>query len=100
MRSRRVSSSGLTAERLPDRPDTVAFLDGPVVLAGLCAAEQPLTGDVTRPEELLWPDDERDPFRWNGGYRVRGQAGGLRFMPLHEVTDEQYSVYFPVVNQT
>jgi DUF1680 family protein len=92
--------SGLTAERLPDRPDTVAFLDGPVVLAGLCAAEQPLTGDVTRPEELLWPDDERDPFRWNGGYRVRGQAGGLRFMPLHEVTDEQYSVYFPVVNQT
>jgi DUF1680 family protein len=88
--------SGLHAEPLPDRPDTVAFMDGPVVLAGLCADERGLSGNAARPEEILWPDDERDPFQWNGGYRTRGQAGGLRFVPLHEVEDEAYTVYFPV----
>ncbi|MGH3170033.1 MAG: hypothetical protein ACRDN0_29640, partial [Trebonia sp.] len=88
--------SGPHAEPLPDRPDTVAFMDGPAVLAGLCGDERSLSGDIGRPEEILWPDDERDPFQWNGGYRTRGQAGGLRFVPLHEVEDEAYTVYFPV----
>lgn len=87
---------GLRTEALPDQPELVAFLDGPVVLAGLCERERRLVGDPARPAEILVPDNERDPFAWNGGYRTRGQAEGLRFVPLHEIEDETYTVYFPV----
>ncbi|MFC5805033.1 beta-L-arabinofuranosidase domain-containing protein [Streptomyces formicae] len=86
----------LRAEALPDRPEAVAFMDGPVVLAGLCEEERQLVGDPDRPEALLAPDEERDPFAWRGSYRARGQDRGLRFVPLHEVEDEPYAVYFPV----
>ncbi len=86
----------LRAVPLPDRPETVAFRDGPVVLAGLCDEERRLVGDPERPETLLAPDEERDPFAWRGSWRARGQDRGLRFVPLHEVEDESYAVYFPV----
>jgi DUF1680 family protein len=87
----------LTAEPLPDRPGTVAFLDGPIVLAGLVDHEQTLVGDAARPETVLVPDQERLHGWWNTGwYRSAGQQTGIRFVPLSEVTDERYSVYFPV----
>jgi DUF1680 family protein len=78
---------------LPDEPDTVAFMDGPVVLAGLCDEERVLTGD---PQSLLVPDNEREWTTWKTGYRTRNQERGLRFIPLYEIVDEKYSVYFPI----
>jgi len=33
---------------------------------------------------------------WRPGYRTRNQAHGLRFLPLYEIRDEPYTVYFPV----
>jgi uncharacterized protein len=89
--------SAVTACPLPDEPGTVAFMDGPVVLAGLCSEERTLVGDPSHPEALLVPDNEREWSNWKGGYRARGQERGLRFLPLHEVTGEAYTVYFPVV---
>ncbi len=87
----------LTVAGLPDAPDTVAFLDGPLVLAGLVGSERRLTGDVARPETILTPDQERLHSWWNTGhYRAAGQHTGLRFIPLSEVRDETYTVYFPV----
>jgi len=86
----------LTTCPLPDRPDLVAFLDGPVVLAGLCDEERVLQGDPTCPQSLLTPDVEREWGRWLPGWRTVGQARGLRFIPLHDVVDEPYTVYFPV----
>ncbi|WP_326794158.1 glycoside hydrolase family 127 protein [Streptomyces sp. NBC_01808] len=86
----------LRAVPLPDRPESVAFRDGPVVLAGLCDEERRLCGNPARPETILVPDEERDPFAWRGSWRARGQDRGLRFVPLHEVEDESYAVYFPV----
>ncbi|NGN62767.1 hypothetical protein G5C51_02470 [Streptomyces sp. A7024] len=86
----------LRAVPLPDRPEAVAFRDGPVVLAGLCEEERRLVGDPGRPETVLVPDEERDPFAWRGSWRARGQDRGLRFVPLHEVEDEPYAVYFPL----
>jgi hypothetical protein len=86
----------LRACPLPDEPDTVAFLDGPVVLAGLCDEARTLNGDKDRPSTLLAPDNEREWDRWLGGYRAVNQQRGLRFKPLHELTDERYTVYFPV----
>lgn len=81
------------ASPIPDEPGTVAFLDGPVVLAGLCDEERILTGD---PQSLLVPDNEREWTTWQHGYRARTQEHGLRFIPLYEVVDEPYTVYFPI----
>ena len=79
---------------IPDEPDTVAFLDGPVVLAGLCAEERLLIGDKDTPSSFLVPDNEREWSRWLSGYRAARQWQGLRFRPLLEVVDEPYTVYF------
>jgi DUF1680 family protein len=80
---------------IPDEPDTVAFLDGPVVLAGLCSEERLLAGGKDNPSSFLVPDNEREWSRWLSGYRTVGQQRGLRFRPLHEIVDEPYTVYFP-----
>lgn len=87
---------GLRTEALPDRPDTVAFLDGPIVLAGLCHEERTLIGDPAKPETILTPDNEREWASWLPGYRTIGQDRGMRFVPLYEIEDEPYTVYFPV----
>lgn len=81
---------------IPDEPSTVAFVEGPVVLAGLVDREVTLTGDAARPETLLTADDERQWTQWLTRYRTVGQPAAVRFVPLHEVTDEQFAVYFPV----
>jgi hypothetical protein len=87
---------GLTAVPLPGEPDLFAFLDGPVLLAGLCDGERTLVGDVRKPETLLTPDNEREWRRWTGQFRTKGQAEGLRFLPLNDIGYERYSVYFRV----
>ena len=86
----------LTVSPLPDRPDTMAFLDGPVVLAALTSGEVTLTGDPSQPSTLLVPDDEREWSTWLGGYRTVGQRSNLRFVPLSTVTDQAYTVYCEV----
>ncbi|MCX7683358.1 MAG: glycoside hydrolase family 127 protein, partial [Anaerolineae bacterium] len=91
-----VLPKALSACPLPDEPDTVAFMDGPVVLAGLCDEERVLYGDKERPETILAPDNEREWWFWRPGYRARNQERGLRFAPLYEIRDERYTVYFPV----
>ena len=87
---------GLHSVPLPDEPDTVAFVDGPVVLAGLCDAEVMLYGDKDRPETILVPDNEREWRTWRPGYRTRDQERGIRFVPLYEIVNERYTTYFPV----
>ncbi len=86
----------LTTCSLPDEPETVAFMDGPVVLAGLLSEERTLYGVRQQAESLLTPDDERKWNGWKPGYRVQHQPRGLRFIPLYEVRDEVYTVYFPI----
>jgi DUF1680 family protein len=89
--------SALTTCPLPDRPDLVAVLDGPVVLAGLTDQEALLRGDPDDPDSFLTPDRERHHSWWNAGtYRTIHQPTGVRFVPLAEIRDEPYSVYFPV----
>ncbi len=87
----------LVTESLPDRPDVVAFMDGPIVLAGLVDEERTLFGIQQEPSSMLTADRERNHSWWNQGYyRTIGQERGIRFIPLHEVKDEAYTVYFPV----
>lgn len=87
----------VTVEPIPDEPSTVAFLDGPWALAGLVDHEMALTGaEPGRAAELLVPDNERQWGEWLRGYRTHGQARAIRFLPVHEVVDERYSLYFPI----
>ena len=88
---------GLAAVPLPDRPDAVAFMDGPVVLAGLSDEDRPLSGDKAKPERILVPDNEREWSRWlEGNYRAASEKGNIRFIPLYAVTDQRYTLYFPI----
>jgi DUF1680 family protein len=91
-----ILSHGLTSWSLPDRPDTVAFLDGPIVLAGLVGEERILFGDIADPSTILVPDDEREWQTWKNSWRTVDQPVGLRFKPLYEVGNEVYTVYFQV----
>lgn len=84
---------------LPDAPNMVAFMDGPVVLAGLCDEERRIDADRDEVTSLLVPDHEREWDQWQAGWRLRDQPRGLRFKPLYEITDERYTVYFPLWHQ-
>lgn len=87
---------GLSVSPIPDEPETVAFMDGPVVLAGLCAEEVTLAGDQYDPRSILVPDNEREWGIWLNGYRTVNQPRSIRFSPLYEVVDEPYTLYFPI----
>ena len=86
----------LTSCPLPDEPGTVAFMDGPVVLAGLCDHEPTLVGDAGDPSSILAPANEREWATWLGNWRTVNQERRLDFRPLHTITDEPYTVCFPV----
>jgi len=91
-----ILTHGLTCWPLPDRPDTVAFLDGPIVLAGLIGEERSLTGEIANPGSMLIPDEEREWQTWKNSWRTVDQPVGWRFKPLYEIGNEHYTVYFPV----
>jgi hypothetical protein len=91
-----VLPKALTSVPLPDKPDSIAFMDGPVVLAGICNEERTLYGDRNDPRTMLTPHNEREWGEWEPGYRTVGQEHAIRFVPLHRITDEPYTVYFPV----
>jgi hypothetical protein len=42
------------------------------------------------------PDSDREFSRWRIGYRTVGQAQNFRLIPLYEIRDERYAVYFPI----
>jgi len=45
----------------------------------------------------LTPDRERNHSWWNAGYyKTKGQSANIRLIPLHEIKDESYTVYFQV----
>lgn len=86
----------LTCQPLDDDPTTVAFLDGPVLLAGLVGEERVLYGDIGDPYTLLKPFHERQWSQWMPYYYTRHLDHGFKFIPIKEVGKETYTVYFPV----
>lgn len=73
-----------------------AFLWGPAVLAGLADGERLIEGDPENAGALLRAEGTIGhhgfPHRWDAA----GQRESVRFMPLYDVTDEVYTVYYPV----
>lgn len=86
----------LSTVSLPDSPQMVAFMDGPVVLAGLIDKEVKLYGDLDDPASILEPDNEREWMTWLSRFRTHNQNYNIRFKPLYEIKDEKYTTYFPM----
>lgn len=87
----------LWAVSMPDDANMVAYMDGPVVLAGICQEECALCLNGRRPEEILRPHNEFSCECRRGDYKTTGQAANIVFRPLHLVLDEAYQLYFPLM---
>ena len=79
---------GLSCFPLADRPDTAAFLDGPVVLAGLTDRQKVLTGDLEHPETMLRLQDEREWGKLAGCVLYR-EPGGIHQIPAPQTDREK-----------
>ena len=76
--------------------------DGPVVLAGLTDTDRGLMGNLEDPESILLPEQSHTygAFVWTlNVYLTRKQKENFRMIPLYEVTDEAYTVYFTADDQ-
>ena len=91
-----VLSKTLRTWPLPDMPNMVAFMDGPVVLAGLVDEERLLYGNIDDPKSMLTLEEERRWMWWRTDYRTIGQERGIKFIPIADVGRQKYTVYFPV----
>lgn len=91
--------AALTTSALPDIPNTAAFLEGPIVLAGLCGSDCGIQAQNGVPESSLVNITEHTycTFPWQQSvYRTVGQPVNFDLIPLYDVTDEEYTVYFTV----
>ncbi len=86
----------ITCYPLADEPSTVAFLDGPVLLAGLVSEERTLYGDINEPETIISSHNERNWNFWTQEYKTKNQDFGFYFKPIKDIGNEKYTVYFPV----
>jgi hypothetical protein len=89
----------LYTEAMPDNPDRIALLYGPVVMAGILGREMP---DPVFGTPVLMTS-ERDPARWMKPipgkpleFRLQqvGKPSDVSLQPFYTVADEYYSVYW------
>lgn len=89
--------SALTVSTLPDMPQLTAFSEGPVVLAGLCDNDCGIYMDNDAPESAITYVTEHtySTFPWQQSvYRTINQPENFDLIPVYDVTDEKYTVYF------
>lgn len=89
----------LSVSELPDMPGVAAVLEGPVVLAGLCSSDCGIRSASGDPTTALVNVTEHtySTFPWQQStYRTVGQPENFDLIPLYDVTDEEYTVYFTV----
>jgi uncharacterized protein len=84
---------------LTDSKNKYAFMEGPIVLAGITDNDSYLKGDVNNAESILFREygHEYKMFPWKQShYWTNNQGINIRFIPLYEIVDERYTIYFPV----
>jgi DUF1680 family protein len=74
---------------MPDDPNLVAAMCGPMVLAGLTKEDTPIEGDPADPTTWL---EQCDGLH----FRTKGQPAGLDFIPMYQVVDQPFGIYFRV----
>ena len=90
-------------ERLEGAEELVCAVDGPIVLAGLTARDSGLKGNLDDPESILLPEQSHTygAFVWTQNvYLTRRQTENFRMIPLYEIKDEPYTVYFTTGKNT
>lgn len=89
--------SQVVFEHLEGAEELVCAVDGPIVLAGLTDKDCGIQGDLKDPDSILLPEMSHTygAFVWTQNvYMTRKQKENFRMVPLYEVTDEKYTVYF------
>lgn len=90
----------LSTSVLPDFPELTAFLEGPIVLAGLHGSDcgiEPQKGNDPESALVNVTEHTYSTFPWQQStYRTVGQSENFDFVPLYDITDEEYTVYFTV----
>lgn len=89
--------AALTMSSLPDMPKLTAFSEGPIVLAGLCEKDCGICVENNDPESALAGTIEHtySTFPWQQSvYRTINQPENFEFVPIYDITDEKYTVYF------
>lgn len=89
--------SKVVFEHLDGAEELVCAVDGPIVLAGLTDRDTGLQGNLEESESILLPEQSHTygAFIWTQNvYQTRHQKENFRMIPLYEVTDENYTVYY------
>lgn len=89
--------TGVNQEFLPGRKDLFAILEGPIVLAAVNTKETSLHLENESASNKLVKQSEHtyETFPWKQScYVLRTSESEIDFMPLYDVTDESYTVYF------
>ena len=94
--------SRVVFENLDGAEELVCAVDGPIVLAGLTDHDTGIQGDLNDPESILLPEQSHTygAFVWTQNvYLTRKQKENFRMIPLYEVTDEKYTVYYTNIKE-
>ncbi len=84
----------LRTQPMPDDPDLVAVLYGPLVLAGLASEKTGFLADAADPASWLKPVEGKALT-----FRTAGQTREVTFIPLYKVMTEPYGVYWLVFKE-
>jgi hypothetical protein len=74
-----------------------AAVEGPIGIAGLTDKDCGLTGDFDDTERIFAPRNEHtySTYTWKQNcHTTRNQPVNFDLVPLYEITDEKYTVYF------
>jgi uncharacterized protein len=75
----------------PDDMNLVSVLYGPIVLAGITPKDVEFKGDTKNPEKWMKRISE-EPLR----FKAKSTEGDIEFMPMYEVIDQKFGIYFRV----
>lgn len=81
----------LRAHPMPDDPELLAIMYGPLVLAGLTRQDAYFLADAGDVDAWIKPVDG-EPLT----FRTVGQSPEITFIPLNRIIDERYGVYWVV----
>lgn len=80
---------------LEDEPMLNAMAEGPIVLAGICDADEGIKGDDLSKVLIPFNEHTYDTFPWQQStYVTKNQARNFTVKPLYDVLDERYTLYF------
>lgn len=90
--------AALRSVSLSDSPEKFAVMEGPVVLAGLSEKNSGITLDSSGALEKVYRPVKEHTYStlpWlQSCYRTVNQNEEIDFIPLYEVTDEKYTLYW------